>query len=61
MMRKMRWRSRDWQPAQRGILPFGAIRPFGPGTKTVDPQIGQRLGVADSELASKIIAASSHP
>jgi multiple antibiotic resistance protein len=44
---------------QRGGLPFGAIRPFGPGSNRVDPQIGQR-GSANSELASRAIASSSH-
>jgi hypothetical protein len=44
-------------PAQRGIAPFGAIRPFGPGTNSVPPQIGQARRAGNSTLASALIAA----
>jgi hypothetical protein len=44
MMRKMRCRSSDRHPEQRGSRPFGASRPFGPGSKAVDPQIGHAGG-----------------
>jgi hypothetical protein len=58
----MRCRSSDLHPAQRGIAPFGAIRPFGPGTNSVQPQIGQAPPAGgktlDSGLASALIAAS---
>jgi hypothetical protein len=41
MMRKMRCRSSEPQPEQRGNRPFGAMRPFGPGSNSVEPQMGQ--------------------
>jgi hypothetical protein len=46
----MRWRSSDWQPAQRGIAPLGEVRPFGPAPKTVPPQIGH-MGAEEGAIA----------
>lgn len=40
-MRKSRCRSNEPHLAQRGSMPFGDMRPFGPGTKVPEPQIGQ--------------------
>jgi hypothetical protein len=57
MTREIRCRSSDQQPWHRGIVPFGAVLPFGPEPKEVPPQIGHLASDKTAAVFSMLVPA----